>query len=377
MVKKNNVIYKNTIVNFTAALMKNYNLPTTYEPSALVEFLLSKKYKHVVLMVLDGLGRNIIDVNCSNGSILKTHQIMNLNSVFPPTTVAATTAYQTGLAPIESGWLGWHLYLDNQNPSITLFKNKINSTNDDFTEYKVDEKMPRDFWYNHLKRVKSYTIQPAWAEGGVETFEQACDKVLENCNKEESNFTYLYWDQPDMLIHEYGTTSQIVKVALMEIEHQVERLSEQLPNETIIFITADHGLIDVEPLELVNYPDFVDCLLKPFSGEGRFAQFYVKEEKKEEFKKLFNQYFGESFTLMTKEEFLKSKLAGLNTPNSIVQFALGDFVAIATSNYYFCEEIKEDDVIFKAHHAGLTKEENEIAVILLKRKDPKEEEIEE
>ena len=60
MIKKNNTNYKNTIVNFTAALMKNYNLPTTYEPSALVEFLLSKRYKHVVLMVLDEVGKNII-----------------------------------------------------------------------------------------------------------------------------------------------------------------------------------------------------------------------------------------------------------------------------------------------------------------------------
>ena len=121
MANKKLVSYKNSIVNFTAALMKNYNLPTTYEPSALVEFLLSKKYKHVVLMVLDGMGRHIIDKNCNNGSILKTHQVMNLNSVYPPTTVAATTAFTTGLAPIESGWLGWHLYLNNEDPSITLF----------------------------------------------------------------------------------------------------------------------------------------------------------------------------------------------------------------------------------------------------------------
>ena len=377
MIKKNNTNYKNTIVNFTAALMKNYNLPTTYEPSALVEFLLSKRYKHVVLMVLDGLGKNIIEANCNNGSILKTHQIMNLNSVFPPTTVAATTAYQTGLAPIESGWLGWHLYLDDKNPSINLFKNVVNSTNEEFNEFKVDDKMPRDYWYNHLKRPKNYTVFPAWQEGGVNTLSEAFDKVLENCNKEESNFTYLYWDQPDMLIHEYGTTSPIVKINIMEIEQQVLRLSENLPNETIVFITADHGLIDVEPIELVNYPNFTECLSKPFAGEGRFAQFYVKQDKKEEFVSLFNEHFKDSFNLMTKEEFLKSKLAGLNTPHETTKYSLGDYVAIATGSYYFCEQIKENDMVFKAHHAGITKEETELAVVLLKRKDQVEEEIEE
>lgn len=377
MAKKQLVSYKNSIANFTAALMKNYNLPTTYETSALIEFLLSKKYKHVVLMVLDGMGRHIIDKNCSNGSILKTHQVMNLNSVYPPTTVAATTTFTTGLAPIESGWLGWHLYLNNTNPSITLFKNEINSTGEPFTNFKVEDVIPRDYWYNHLKRAKHYTIYPSWAENGVNSLSEAFEKVKENCLKEESNFTYMYWDEPDALMHEYGTTSQIVKVKLLEIEELVNKFAEEIPNETIVLITSDHGMIDVEPLELSNYPDFTECLSKPFAGEGRFAQFYVKEEKQEAFKDLFNKYFGESFMLMSKKEFLDSKMSGLNEPNDIVKYALGDFVAIATGGYYFTEKLNDDDLIFKAHHAGITPEEMETCVILLKRKDPKEEIVEE
>jgi predicted AlkP superfamily pyrophosphatase or phosphodiesterase len=373
MANKKLVSYKNSIVNFTAALMKNYNLPTTYEPSALVEFLLSKKYKHVVLMVLDGMGRHIIDKNCNNGSILKTHQVMNLNSVYPPTTVAATTAFTTGLAPIESGWLGWHLYLNNEDPSITLFKNEINATKEKFTKLNVEDLLPRNYWYNNLKRAKHYTIYPAWGENGVDTLSEAFNKVQEICNKEESNFTYLYWDEPDALMHEYGTTSQIVKVKLLEIEEQVEKLANELPNETIVLITADHGLIDVEPIELSNYPDFEDCLTKPFAGEGRFAQFYVKEGMQSTFEELFNKYFAESFMLMTKQEFIKSQMAGLNAVNSITQYALGDYVAIGTGNYYFTEKLSDDDLIFKAHHAGITPEEMETCVILLKRKDSKEE----
>ena len=373
MANKKLVNYKNSIVNFTAALMKNYNLPTTYEPSALVEFLLSKKYKHVVLMVLDGMGRHIIDKNCNNGSILKTHQVMNLNSVYPPTTVAATTAFTTGLAPIESGWLGWHLYLNNEDPSITLFRNEINATKEKFTKFNVEDLLPRNYWYNNLKRAKHYTIYPAWGENGVETLSEAFNKVQEICNKEESNFTYLYWDEPDALMHEYGTTSQIVKVKLLEIEEQVEKLANELPNETIVLITADHGLIDVEPIELSNYPDFEDCLTKPFAGEGRFAQFYVKEGMQSTFEELFNKYFAESFMLMTKQEFIKSQMAGLNAVNSITQYALGDYVAIGTGSYYFTEKLSDDDLIFKAHHAGITPEEMETCVILLKRKDSKEE----
>mgnify|MGYP003304910293 CR=1 FL=1 len=86
----------------------------------------------------------------------------------------------------------------------------------------------------------------------------------------------------------------------------------------------------------------------------------------------YKNYYG-----YTKEEFLKSKLSGLNTPHETTKYSLGDYVAIATGNYYFCEQIKENDMVFKAHHAGITKEETELAVVLLKRKDQAEEEVEE
>ena len=44
-----------------------------------------------------------------------------------------------------------------------------------------------------------------------------------------------------------------------------------------------------------------------------------------------------------------------------------------TLDYLNKGAIKEDDLIFKAHHAGFTPDEMETCVVLLKRKDPKEE----
>ncbi len=361
--------YKNSIVNFTSALMKNYNVKSEYEPSALIDFLLSKKYRHVVLMVLDGLGTKVIDDNLSNGSILKTHQIMALNSVYPPTTVAATTAFITGKAPIESGWMGWHLYLEANDPSIVLFKNTINATGEAFTKYNVNDKIGYNEWFKVLRGTTSYKIFPAWSENGVNNFSEGIDKVIEITSKDEKNFTYFYWDNPDALMHEYGTTSQVVKVNLLDMEEQINRLAENLPNETIIFITADHGMIDVEPIELNNYPNLTNCLTKPFSGEGRCANFYVREDQKANFVDLFNDLFKDHFILYSKQEFIETHLAGLYQPHQIIDVALGDYIAVATGNYFFVEAIKADDLVFKAHHAGLTKAEIEIPIILLKRKD--------
>ena len=365
------VNYKNSLVNFSSSIMKYYGLTSEYPTHALTDYLLSKKYRHIVLILLDGMGYKIVEDDLSNGSILKTNQIMKINSVFPPTTAAATTALLTGKAPIETGWLGWHEYLNDEDPSIILFKNKEYRGEKDFTKFKVEDVLPKDLFYNNLKRtVKAYNVGPSWSENPAESFEDALNKVKEIINKDEQNFTYVYWDDPDYTIHEYGTTSSVTKVLLRDIEDKITKFNEELPDSTLVLILADHGLIDCEPIDLSQYPDFLNTLRKPWGGESRFTQFYVKKGKDDEFKELFKKYFGEHFTLYTKKELLDSKLCGLFTPHEIVKYALGDYCAIATDEYCFVDKIDENT--FKAVHAGLTKEELEIPVIMLKRKDEKE-----
>ena len=377
MSKFDKVNYKNNIVNFTSSLMKYYGQTSKYPTHALVDFILSKKYKHVAVVLLDGLGMKIIDDNMNNGSILKTHQIIKMNSVFPPTTVAATTAYQTGKAPIESGWLGWHLYLDDTHPSTVLFMNKAFYSEEPIEDFKVQDVIPNTPFYTKLRRAKSYEIYPSFKENGVETFKDGIDRLIEITSKDEANFTYFYWDQPDGLMHQFGTTSQVVKVTLMDIEAEIERLKENLPDDTCIFITADHGQVDVKPIYMSEYPDIVDTFEKPMSGEGRFTQFYINPSLKDDFVAKFNEHFKDDFDLYTKEEFIESKISGLFEPHPSIEYSLGNFIAIAKTNYFFEHSSKHEP--FKGHHAGCTAAEMEIPLILLKRKDehPEEEVTEE
>ena len=46
-----------------------------------------------------------------------------ITTVFPATTTAATTSIATGLNPVEHGWLGWNMYIEPIDETITLFRN--------------------------------------------------------------------------------------------------------------------------------------------------------------------------------------------------------------------------------------------------------------
>ena len=56
-------------------------------------------------------------------SFLIKNRIKPITTVFPATTVAATTSMMTGLNPVETGMLGWDMYYKDIDKTITVFMN--------------------------------------------------------------------------------------------------------------------------------------------------------------------------------------------------------------------------------------------------------------
>lgn len=56
------------------------------------------------------------------------HVQTTISSVFPATTTAATVTMETGMSPIEHGWLGWSLYFDEIGANVNIFSNTLFGT---------------------------------------------------------------------------------------------------------------------------------------------------------------------------------------------------------------------------------------------------------
>ena len=59
-----------------------------------------------------------------------------------------------------------------------------------------------------------------------------------------------------------------------------------------------------------NYPKITECLKRGLSLEPRAVNFFVKEEKKQQFEEEFRKNFGDTFLLLTKEEVREKQLFG-------------------------------------------------------------------
>lgn len=95
--------YDRSILSISSSILKNYDVKSNYKSLSELDNILSKKYKNVIFLILDCLGTDIIEKNLDENSLLRKNIVTSVTSVYPPTTAAATTAFHSGLSPLENG----------------------------------------------------------------------------------------------------------------------------------------------------------------------------------------------------------------------------------------------------------------------------------
>ena len=181
----------------------------------------------------------------------------------------------------------------------------------------------------------------------------------------------VYCDNPDSLLHKYVTTSDEAKNFVLETEEKVKKLVENLNEDTLLIISADHGHRDIEKAyTLLDYPEIQECLIQPASLESRVVSFWVKEDKKDIFVERFNNIFKNEFMLLSKDEFLEKNFLGFGEKHQKIDDFIGNYIAISIAGSIIRLEtfLAEGKVVKKSTHCGLTKEEMEVPLIILNSK---------
>lgn len=357
--------YKNCIANLPNSILKEFGIDERGSTLQLLDSYLEKEYENIVVILLDGMGKCIVDKNLSSNGFFHSNLAGTYTSVFPPTTVAATTSIANGMEPCEHGWLGWDCYYPQIDKNVTVFLNKETGTEEQAAAYNVAWKY---CGYESIvskinqKGFLAYEATP-FAEPYPDSFSKICDRIQKLCRKPGKKYIYSYWNEPDHLMHEKGCYGNEAKDLILDLEQQVQQLCENLEN-TIVIVTADHGHMDSKGVALTDYPKLTECLLRLPSIEPRALNLFVKEDKKIQFEKEFKREFGDKFLLWTKEEVLAKKIFGTGKEHSDFRNMLGDYLAIAVDDLSIYSTREEAD-FFVGVHAGLTEDEMIIPLIII------------
>lgn len=363
--------YKNSVLNVANSILKYYGCPVMHPSLITIDERLNRKFRNVILILVDALGDAILDKHPQESSHLKHDKVSTITSVFPPTTVAATTSVLTGLPPITTGWLGWMQYVKEEDKNVVFFTNKDYYNESTEFSYQVANKyVPIKQIYEiieeHNPDVLTKEIFPAFRDPEHDSFLKEMQSVVKTCKEPGKHFVYAYWDKLDYTMHEVGPDAQETKDVLKLIDGGYLYLKENLPDNSIVFVIADHGQVAVSPIEIREYKDLWDTFSVAPSIESRATAFFIKPDRKTEFESLFLEYFRDKYVLYKSEDVLKMNLFGFGKKHPKIDEFIGDYLGIAIDNYYF--KLNSGPFTMKGQHAGLLAEETVVPLIIFEKK---------
>ena len=360
--------YSNSIMNITNSVLKHYGVAPYHETLPIVDELLMKNHKNVVVLIMDGMGINVLERNLPEDAFLRAHMKGELSSVFPPTTTAATTSVLTGKTPAEHGWIGWSCYFKEVDKCIDLFSNHESGTEEAAnSEHQPYKYLPYNSILDVLDgKVRACAVSP-FSEYFANTMDGICRQLKTLCEEDGNKFIYAYHYQPDRDMHDFGVSPKCINEMMEAYNNQLETLIGSL-SDTLFLISADHGMIDITMKYVEEYPQINDALIRHICVEPRCCSLYVKDAYKSEFPELFSAVFGDKFKLYTHDTFLQSGLLGEGIQHPKIADFVGDYMAVATSDIaLWYKDIHGEYKDFKGAHAGLTKEELTVPLIVIEK----------
>ena len=168
------------------------------------------------MILFDGMGKVIVDQHKDSLPFIYKNIFKEIKSVYPATTVAATTSITTALYPLQSGYMGWTQYFKTRKDFINVFPsqskfdhNKKYNPAVQFTELKVNyiwDLINATFKHNAYR---IYTFDYRCGKNFLTDYEKFfldADKLVK-----QHDFTYIYTENPDHLLHEHGIESDVIK----------------------------------------------------------------------------------------------------------------------------------------------------------------------
>jgi hypothetical protein len=366
-----------------------------------------RQYDTVLFVLVDGFGwrffqrfadRPLLRRFAEAGSVLRW------TSQFPSTTAAHVTCVNTGLTPGQSGIFEWQYY----EPTLDAVIEPLTFSYAGEDERELLRKqgiqpsalLPQQTLYQTLQAagVASYVYQPRefyrssyseWmlrgaAVRGYRTLpEGLADLRQEVTRVARPAYFHLYFGMVDYIGHYRGLdTPQMdaeIDSCLYNLEHTlVEPLAGRLEN-TLLILTADHGMVEVSPQRTVYLntdPRFqgLEHFLRrdrqgrilPPGGSARDPFLYIHENRLDEAHAFFSERLAGIAEVHKTQELIEQGYFG--PPPYAPEFLarVGNLVILPDAGecVWWYEQDRFDQR-FYGHHGGLTPQEMEIGVGLL------------
>ena len=214
--------------------------------------------KRACLFLVDGMGRELLAEHAHYAPYLaelleRPGVGHTLTAGFPSTTSTSLASVGTGLPPGAHGMLGYRLVVPASGRLMNFLR----------WDQNVDplEWQPRQTTFERLSAAGiavTHVSVPRFGDSGLtrsvfrgarfvgaDSMDEQVRRAMEALRAADRGLVYLYYRDLDFIGHTTGVGSQRWREELAYVDELVQRLAEQMPADATLFVTADHGMVDV------------------------------------------------------------------------------------------------------------------------------------
>lgn len=295
-----------------------------------------------LVLLIDGLGQEQLDRHHDLAPYLASVAGRSITCGVPSTTATSITSFGTGLPPGAHGIAGYSFWYPPSGEVLNALRWASGLSGLDV--------QPQLTYFERFAKagIGTATVAPA-AFAGTGLTEVAlrdphflavtdeadianrCTLATIAVSSGERNVSYCYERLLDKTGHAHGVDSPQWRDALVWIDGLARTLRGRLPDDVRLIITADHGMVDIEPTSCVLADDEPELLadVGAIAGEARFRHLMTAPGTAELVAQRWRDRLGEHAWVFTRDEATAAGWFGAVSPRFRARF--GD-VVVAMAN---------------------------------------------
>ena len=180
------------------------------------------------------------------------------------------------------------------------------------------------------------------------------------------SFVYLYVNDLDNAGHSDGVGSDKWIAALSAIDQMVSQLMKEVPKGTRIWVTSDHGMINVEEKIIIGQDNPLLTGVSVIAGEPRARHLYLENDSVQarvDAASLWQQYLQEKALVLTREQAISSDLFGAQLSADAID-RMGEVIAIARGGLVLLDPERADkEGAMVGHHGSDSDIESQVGLL--------------
>ena len=369
------------VPDVVAALRRAHDRPAPDRPLGLP---LPAGVRAVILLVVDGLGRRLLDDHAELAPTLAAAPGLTIDTTFPTTTSTSLTSIGTGVPPAEHGLIGTAVALpDDDRPLITLSWTweRIDSGVDARDEVIPEafqavptlfERIPGDgmravtvlrpeFVGSGLTRAALRGGEVVTATGREPTLAAALEAVTVG---RAPTVVWAHHGDLDTVGHDHGPGSDAWCAELAATDAAIADVATRLPSDAALVVTADHGMVTVPPegfVELRDHPDLLDGV-RVLAGDPRARHLHVRAGAGPDVLAAWRAHVHDRAHVRTRDEAIAAGWFGPAVADHVVP-RIGDVVISAARADVAW--VRDGAARMPGQHGALTPEEVRVPAVVL------------